>query len=217
MDFQDARKRMVDSQVRTNDVTDPRIQRAFETVERERFLPAELKSQAYFDREISYAPGRSLITARDFAKLLDALDIDAKDLVLDVGCGFGYSTAILSQLGEMVVAVENDADLAARAQENWAAAGVINAAVIAADPALGAAKQGPFDVIVIASAIETEPAALLKQLKDGGRLGAIFRRNGAPKGVVWRRSGPAIASHDIFDAAARAVLPGFTRPKAFVF
>lgn len=217
MDFANARKRMVDSQVRTNDVTDPRIQHAFETVERERFLPAELKAQAYFDREIPYAPGRSLITARDFAKLLAALEIDAKDVVLDVGCGTGYSAAILAQLGEMVVAVENDEALAAKAQENWAAAGVDNAAVIAADPASGAAMQGPFDVIVIPAAIETEPAALLRQLKDGGRLGAIFRRNGAPKGVVWRRSGAAIASHEVFDASAKTVLPGFTRPKAFVF
>ena len=217
MDFASARKHMVDSQVRTNDVTDLRIQRAFETVERERFLPAELKTQAYVDRELSYAPGRSLITARDHAKLLAALDIDANDLVLDVASGAGYSAAILSQLGEMIVAVENDEALAAAAQDNWSAAGVVNAAVVSAEPAAGAPKQGPFDVIVIAAAIESEPAALLKQLKDGGRLGAILRRNGVAKGVVWRRSGAATAAHEIFDASARIIAPGFARPKSFVF
>ncbi len=208
---------MVDSQVRTNDVTDPRIQRAFETVERERFLPAELKAQAYVDREIPYAPGRSLLTARDHAKLLDALEIEAGDLVLDVASGTGYSAAILSQLCEMVVCVENDETLAAKAQENWSASGIVNVAVIPAEPVTGAPNQGPFDAIIIAVAIETEPTALLKQLKDGGRLGAILRNGGVARGVVWRRSGAAIAAHEMFDASAKTIAPGFTRPKAFVF
>lgn len=217
MDFEIARKHMVDSQVRTNDVTDPRIQRAFETVERERFLPGELRAQAYVDREIAYAPGRSLLTPRDFSKLLAALDIRAGDLILDVGSGLGYSTAILSQLGDMVVAVENDPALAQAAQETLAATGVVNAAIVAGDVAAGAAKQGPFDVIVIAAAIEVEPAALLRQLKDGGRLGAIVRRGAVARATVWLRSGPVTAAAEIFDASARTVLPGFTRPKAFVF
>ena len=217
MDFSAARQHMADSQVRPNDVTDPRILRAFETVERERFLPAETKAQAYIDREVVYASGRALISARDHAKLLSALDIRAGDLILDVASGVGYSAAILSQLGEMIVCTEKDEALAAKAQENWAGAGVVNAAVISADPAAGAPKQGPFDVIVIAAAIESEPAALLKQLKDGGRLGAILRRGGVSKGVVWRRSGAAISSHEVFDAAARTIAPGFTQPKAFVF
>lgn len=217
MDFEAARKHMVDSQVRTNDVTDPRIQRAFEIVPRERFLPAELRTQAYIDREVVYAAGRSMPTARDFSKLLDALDIRPSDLILDVACGSGYSTAILAALGEMVVAVERDEALAALAQENWSAIGADNTAVIAGDPKDGAAKQGPFDVIVISHAIEVEPAALLKQLKEGGRLGAFFRRGGVAKGCVWRRAGSAAGMAEIFDASARTALDGFTRPKTFVF
>lgn len=217
MDFVAARKHMVDSQVRPNDVTDPRLQRAFETIPRERFLAAELRAQAYVDREVVYAPGRSLPTARDFAKLLDALDILPSDLILDVSCGAGYSTAILSMLGEMVVAVEKDEKFASDAQETLGAIGAVNTAVIAADPREGAAKQGPFDVIVISQAIETEPQALLKQLKDGGRLGAFVRRDGVSKGCVWRRSGAAAGMTEIFDASVRTVLEGFTRPKTFVF
>ncbi|MCB2097502.1 MAG: protein-L-isoaspartate O-methyltransferase [Parvularculaceae bacterium] len=217
MDFEAARKHMVDSQVRPNDVTDPRIQRAFETVARENFLPAELRAQAYVEREIRYAPERSLLTARDHAKLLDALDIRPGDLVLDVASGAGYSSAILSQLCEMVVAVEDDATLAGKAQENWSAAGLVNTAVVEGPPEAGAPKQGPFDVIVIGGAIEIEPTALLKQLKDGGRLGAIMRKGGVARGVVWRKSGDAIAAHEAFDAAANTVARGFTRPKAFVF
>ena len=217
MDFAAARKHLVDSQIRPNDVTDPRIQRAFETVERERFLPPELRVQAYVEREIAYAPGRSLMTARDYAKLLDALEIDQGDLVLDVAGGSGYSAAILAQLGEMIVCVDSDEKLASAAQENWAETGVVNAVAIAAEPAKGAANQGPYDVIVVAEAIEVEPSELLLQLKDGGRLGAILRKNGVSKGVIWRRSGGATAAHEIFDASARTIAPGFAQPKAFVF
>jgi len=217
MDFAAARRHMVDSQVRPNDVTDPRVLHAFDTVERERFLPAELKSQAYVDREIVYAPGRSMLTAREHAKLLSALAIRPGDLILDVASGSGYSAAVLSQLGEMIVCVENDEALAAKSQDNWSGAGVVNAAVVSADPASGAPKQGPFDVIVIAAAIESEPTALLRQLKDGGRVGAILRKRGVAKGVVWRRSGAAFAAHEIFDASAKTIAPGFMQPKAFVF
>ena len=217
MDFETARRHMVDSQVRPNDVTDPRVQTAFETVARENFLPAELRAQAYVDREIRYAPGRSLATARDFAKLIDALDIEAGDLILDVACGTGYSSAILAQLGEMVVAVEDDEALAQKAQENWSAAGIVNTAVVSGAPEAGAPKQGPFDVIIIGGAIETEPTALIAQLKDGGRLGAFLRKGSVARGVIWRKSGSAVAAHEIFDAATATVAKGFERPKAFVF
>jgi len=217
MDFAAARKHMVDSQIRTNDVTDLRIQRAFEVVEREKFLPAELKSQAYVDKEIAYAPGRSLIAARDHAKLLAALEIKANNLVLDIAGGSGYSAAILSHLCDMVLSVENQEGSAAKAQDNWSGAGVVNAVVVSREPQSGAPKQGPFDAIVIAGVIETEPHALLGQLKDGGRLGSIFRRNGVSKGVLWRRSGSATAAQEIFDASARTIIPGFERLKAFVF
>jgi protein-L-isoaspartate(D-aspartate) O-methyltransferase len=217
MDFEKARQHMVDSQVRPNDVTDPRLQRAFECVARELYLPAEWRAQAYVDREVAYAPGRSLLTARDLSKLLAALDVAPGDLVLDVGCGSGYSAAILSHLCEMVVAVENDGGLAAKAQAVWSATGVVNAAVIAGAPVAGAPRQGPFDVILIDGVIEMEPTVLLKQLKDGGRLGALYRHQGVSKGVVWRRSGAAIAQREMFDAAAKTVMTGFERPKAFVF
>ncbi len=217
MDFEAARKHMVDSQVRTNDVTDLRILNALETLPRERFMPAEMRALAYVDRELRYAEARALPTARDFAKLLAALDIGPADLVLDVACGAGYSTAVLAMLCEMVVAIEDDEALVQRAQEALNECGAVNAAVVTGDPRAGAAKQGPFDVIVLAHSIEVEPTALLEQLKDGGRLGAFFRRGGVTKGALWRRSGAAFAMVEIFDASSRTVLDGFTQPKSFVF
>lgn len=217
MDFKTARRRMVDSQVRTNDVTDLRIQSAMEEIPREVFLPTEFRAQAYVEKEISYAPDRALITARDLAKLAAAADPQPGDLTLNAICGAGYSTAILAQLVEMVVAVESNETLGAEAQEHLNALDINNAAVIAGDPAKGAADQGPYDLIFIDMAIEKRPQALLDQLKDGGRLAAIYRQNGVSSGIVYRRSGGAFSYAKKFDASAKVVPSGFKAEKAFVF
>ncbi len=217
MDFKAARRRMVESQVRTNDVTDLRVQAALETVPREVFLPAGLREQAYVERELPYAPGRAMMTARDFAKLIDAADPRPGDLCLDAVAGTGYSTAILARLVDMVVGVESDEALAAAAQENLTRLDVGNAAVITGDSAKGAPDQGPYDLIFVDGVIEVRPDALLAQLKDGGRLAAVERRGGVSRGVIYRRSGDAFASKEKFDATAKTVLPGFAAAKTFVF
>lgn len=217
MDFKAARRRMVDSQVRTNDVTDLRLQTALETVPREAFLPAGLRDQAYVERELAFAPGRAMMTVRDFAKLAAAAAPRAGDLCLAIAAGTGYSTAVLARLVDMVVAVEGDEALAAAAQENLTKLGVSNAAVLQTDNFNGAADQGPYDLIFIDGVIEKRPGALLAQLKDGGRLAAIQRRNGVSRGVLFRRSGEAFACVEKFDASAKVVLPGFAAEKTFVF
>ena len=217
MDFKTARRHMVESQVRTNDVTNLQLQTAMEETPREIFLPSELRAQAYVERELEYAPGRRLLTARDFSKLAAAADPRPGDLVLNALCGSGYSTAVLARLVEMVVAVESDEALAGQAQENLTSIGCTNAAVIAGDPWKGAAGQGPFDLIFICGAVEREPEALLDQLKDGGRLAGIRRKGGVSRGVLYTRSGDAFSYTEIFDASTRAVLPGFEAPKTFVF
>lgn len=217
MDFKTARRHMVESQVRPNDVTDLRLQAALETTPREVFLPSELRAQAYVERELEYAPGRRLLTVRDFAKLVAAAEPQADDLVLNAVCGSGYSTAVLAQLTEMVVALESDEALCAGAQDTLNQLGCSNGAVIAGDPWRGAADQGPYDVIFIDGVIEREPEELLKQLKDGGRLAAIMRKGGVSRGVVYTRSGEAVSYAEKFDAAARTVLEGFEAEKGFVF
>jgi protein-L-isoaspartate(D-aspartate) O-methyltransferase len=217
MDYKAARKHMVESQVRTNDVTDLRVQTVMETVPREAFLPGEMRDQAYIEREIAYAPGRRLLTARDFSKLVDAVDPQSGDIVLDVACGSGYSTAVLANLSEMVVAVEADEGLASLAQENLQALDITNAAVIVGNPAEGAAGQGPFDIIFVGGAIAVEPKSLLDQLKDGGRLAAIRREGGVSRGVVYQKSGGAVAARIVFDAGTAAILPEFSAPKTFTF
>ena len=217
MDFEYARRVMVDSQVRPNDVTDISIQTALLSAPREEFLPSTFRQQAYVERELNYADGRSLVTARDFAKLLSIAEPSKTDLVMDVACGGGYSTAVLAQLCEMVVAVEPTEALAEQAQAAWSDQDLDNAVVISTDPTNGAKDQGPFDLIFIASAVEHVPEALLSQLKDGGRLATFLRQDGVSKGVLISRSNQNISCTAYFDATASHVLPGFEAPKSFSF
>lgn len=217
MDFAAARRHMVDSQVRPNDVTHLGLQTAMETTPREIFLPVELREQAYVERELAYAPGRHLLRARDFAKLAAAADPQPGDLVLNAVCGSGYSTAVLAQLTEMVVSLESDEAMATAAQDNLTNLGVSNAAVITGDPWQGAKDQGPYDLIFLGGAIERQPDALLAQLKDGGRLATILVTGGVSRGGIYRRSGDVFSFTGTFDAATRTVLPGFEQAKSFVF
>lgn len=216
-DFAAARKHMVDSQVRPNDVTDLRLQTALATVPREMFLPAEFKAQAYAEREIAYAPDRRMLVARDFAKLVALADPLPTDLVLDVACGSGYSTAILARLSETVVAIEESASLAEIAQGALTSVGVTNAAVLVAPITTGARRQGPFDLIFIGAAIEVEPVPLFEQLKDGGRLVALRRVDGVTRAILYVRKNGAISSRFGFDAASAFTLPAFRAARAFEF
>lgn len=217
MDYATARRRMIDSQVRTNDVPNLRVQEAMVRIPRETFLPANLRDQAYVERELAYAPGRRMLTARDFSKLTAAADPKATDLVLDIACGAGYSTAVLAALSEMVVAVESDAGLASAAQENLSGLDINNAAVIVGELKDGARGQGPFDLIFIGAAVSQIPDGLFAQMKDGGRLATILRTGGVSRGVIFTRNGAAIAARSVFDARASDILAGFEAPKTFTF
>ena len=217
MDFAAARRNMVDSQVRPNDVTDLRIQNALLTTPRERFLPNHLQDQAYVEHEVSYATDRRLMRARDFAKLLAIAAPEPDDLVLNVVCGSGYSTAILAQLTGMVVALEQDEALASKAEASLAALDINNVAVVQAEAPSGLKEQGPYDLIFVDSAVGTRPEGLLEQLKGGGRLATIHCADGASQGVLYRRVGDAISEKAYFDAACRYIQPGFEKKPEFRF
>lgn len=217
MEFEVARRRMVDNQVRPNDVTSLEIINALGTVPREAFLPAKWRSQAYVERELPISEGRTLITARDFAKLLSAARPATTDIALDVACGGGYSSAVLSRLVEMVVATEADEAATNKAEATLEAAEVSNAAVVTGNPITAAGGQGPYDLILVAHVIEETPQALLDQLKVGGRLATILRSDGVSRGVTFVRTRDTFTQKYHFDAQARHVIPEFARAPTFVF
>lgn len=214
-DFAQRRIMMVDTQVRPSDVTKFPIIAAMLAVRREVFVPADRREAAYVGENLPLAPGRVVLEARTFAKLLDALDIQPTDAVLDIGCGLGYSTAILARLAEAVVAVEDDEARATEAQRSLSAEGVDNAAVVTGPLAAGSPKHGPYDIIILQGGVEKLPAGLAEQLKDGGRIGAVFMNGALGVARVGFKADGRITWRDAFNATA-PVLPGFEERKGFL-
>jgi protein-L-isoaspartate(D-aspartate) O-methyltransferase len=215
-DFASARRAMVDGQIRVNDVTDLRLVQAFLDVPREAFVPADRKAMAYLDVDLDVASGRALMKPMVLAKLLQALDVRPDGLVLDVGPATGYTTALLNQLAGAVVVVEEDAGLAKTLAASLDRLGQAPLDLVVDSHARGAAKSAPYDVILIAGAVEFVPDTLTAQLAEGGRLGTIVGYGRSGRATIFRRSGDDISSRVVFDAAARP-MPGFARAPSFVF
>jgi protein-L-isoaspartate(D-aspartate) O-methyltransferase len=217
IDYAAARHAMLEGQVRVADVTDRALQNALLEIPRELFAPKSNRALAYGDYDLPIAPDRVLMRPRDFAKLVQALDIQKSDIVLDIACGRGYSCAVLARLASMVVGLESSQDMAAKASEALEATGVTNAVVVTGELKAGAPDQGPYDVIFVGGAVEVVPDAWLAQLADGGRLGVVIRdEGGVGRATVLTRSGGVIGSRVIFDCAT-PLLDGFARPRAFTF
>jgi protein-L-isoaspartate(D-aspartate) O-methyltransferase len=215
-DYAARRRTMVDTQVRPSDVTKYPIIDAMLAVPRELFVPAGRRETAYIGENLPIGPSRVMFEPRTLAKLLDALDIRDDELVLDLGAGLGYSAAVLSRLAEAVVAVEEDESMVREAEASLAEVGADNVAVVQAPLREGAAKHGPYDVIVVEGAVQHVPEALAAQLKDGGRIGCLFLEG--PLGVcrIGYRIDGALTWRDAFNAMA-PLLPGFAREPDFVF
>ena len=207
---------MVDTQVRPSDVTKFPIIEAMLKIPRETFEPAEKRETAYVDAHVDLGGSRVVLDARTLAKMLEALDIQPDELVLDIGAGYGYSSALAAHLAEAVVALEEDETLVKEAESALAGANADNAAVVHGTLAEGAAQHGPYDVIMVQGAVEHMPEDITNQLKDGGRIVAIFQEGALgvvrvgyciDGSVTWRFS---------FNASA-PVLPGFEGSRAFIF
>lgn len=215
-DYAVRRRIMVDTQVRPSDVTKFPIIDAMLTVPRERFVPNQLRETAYMGEHLPLSSGRVVLDPRVFAKMLESADIGPKDLVLDVGCGLGYSSAVLARLAEAVIAVEADGSLASEAERVLGETGADNVAVIEGTLVDGAAKHGPYDVIMIEGGVEAVPEALSGQLKDGGRIVAIFNDGNLGTVRVGHHIDGAISWRYAFNADA-PTLEGFERARDFVF
>lgn len=215
VDFASARRKMVDNQLRTSNITDRRLLAAMDDVPRELFVPEARRDLAYTDIAQPLGEGRALASPAPFARLVQLAEIRHTDRVLDVGAATGYSSAVLARLGAEITALESDAGLAVRAREALAASGAANVSVVEGPLDGSSGLAGTYDVIVVEGTVASAPAALFPRLAQGGRLVALIRSGATASVHVFVRSGDEVASRTEFNAT----LPALARPaaEAFVF
>ena len=194
MDFAAARKVMVDSQVRVNDVTDRALQAALLAVPRERFLPPERAWSAYAEIEPEIAGGRRLMLARDLSKLLMALDARPGETALALAAP--YAAAVLARLGLAVTAQESDAAVFEVVGEVLAEEGVH-----AVTAPLGTPADGGYDIIICEGAVPGRPEAWLNVLNVGGRMAVVERTGPVGRAVLYVRGEQGVSRRELFNAA----------------
>jgi protein-L-isoaspartate(D-aspartate) O-methyltransferase len=213
-DYAARRTMMVDTQIRPSDVTKFPIIDAMLSVKREAFVPRSLREAAYMGENLDLGGHRVMLEPRTLAKALDALDIRGDELVLDIGCALGYSTAVMARMAELVIAVEDDEALAQEAQSLLLENGADNAVVHHGALAEGAAEHGPYDAIMIEGAVEHLPETLTDQLKEGGRIACLFMEGALGVMRIGYKIDDQINWRFAFNAGA-PVMPGFEKHAAF--
>ena len=208
-DFSLARRAMVDNQLRPEGVTDRGVLAAMAAVEREQFVPEPARALAYFDRPLKLNDHRAMMPPAALGRLLSELAPKPGERALIVGSGTGYSAALLQQIGLEVVALESDKGLAV-------AAGGAGIETEIGELSNGSTKGAPYDIILLDGAVEEVPAALVKQLRDGGQLAGAIIDRGVTRLVIGRAAGGALGLRSLADAEVDH-LPGFERPRAFTF
>lgn len=217
IDYASARLHMVDSQLRTNRVTNEGLLEAFSSVPRERFVPEDRDGIAYIDEDVAIGHDRYLMEPMVLGRLLEAVRPRRGDVALDLGCGTGYATAILARLVATVVAVESEDHLVRRAGATLSDLSIDNTVVVKGDLTEGYPAQAPYDIILINGAVHRVPDAISGQLADDGRLVTVLRDgSGVGRAYLMRRTGDVVAGRVLFDAAV-PFLAGFEPQAGFVF
>lgn len=202
-DFEQARRTMVDNQLRTSNVTDRRILSAMGRVPRERFVPAARQALAYIDDSHEFGAGskaRALLAPAPFAQLVQLAEVEPEDTILDIGATTGYSVAVLAELGKEVTGLERDPELVSKANANLSALSIGNAGVIEGD--LATVPRRSFDVIIIEGAVEAVPEKLFARLADGGRLVALIQQGAAATANIYVKSGESVTARATFNTSA---------------
>ncbi|MBI1272789.1 MAG: methyltransferase domain-containing protein [Alphaproteobacteria bacterium] len=217
-DFDAARRNMVESQLRPNKVTDERILMAMERLPRELFVSAAVQGIAYIDEDVAIGPGRFLLEPMVFGRLLQEAEIDAQDRVLDVGCGQGYSAAVLAGMAGEVVALEQSEVFLQQAATHLNKFGIHNVQLTPGNLTEGYAGRAPYNVIIVNGAVAGVPEALMAQLAEGGRLMAVVctGKTGTGKARRYEKHHGQISSRELFDANS-PYLPGFEPRSGFTF
>ena len=221
MDIEQARFNMIEQQVRPWEVLDPTVLSLLSVVKREGFVSSTHKDLAFADVEVPVGSkgiaGQTMLAPKIEARMLQELNIRAKDKVLEIGAGSGYMAALIAAKAEFVYTVEIDPELVDLARKNLQQAGVANVSVDLGDAAQGWPLYAPYDAIVISASTPILPESILKQLKIGGRLVAVVGEAPAMQmQLVTRTEENAYATINVFETVT-APLINATQRESFVF
>ncbi len=211
--FEQMRRAMVASQLRTTGVNDPRVVGAMGAVPRERFVPPERCALAYADTLVPLGHDRQLNPPMALGRMLSEARLRGGERALVIGAATGYSAAVLARLAASVTAVEEVPELAAFARRALDGTGV---ELVEGPLGEGHAEGAPYDFILVDGAVEQVPPAIVDQLADGGEFALALLDEGVTRLCVGRVVAGAFGTNAVSDAAA-AVLPGFEKPRGFSF
>ncbi|UNE55139.1 protein-L-isoaspartate O-methyltransferase family protein [Bartonella machadoae] len=221
-DFAELRRKMVDNQIRTVDVTDLSVLEAFLMVPREDFVPEEMKALSYLDNDIIIYPAQNELPPRysmkpaSLAKLLQLAAVKSSDIVLDIGANSGYCAALLSKLAGSVVALESNKILSERAFETLKRNQYDNVVVVSGPLEQGYAVGGPYDLIFIEGAVDFVPEDIFDQMKDGGRLVVVEGHGNSGVARIYIKEDGVIAGRRAFNLAVKS-LSSFLKAPDFIF
>jgi protein-L-isoaspartate(D-aspartate) O-methyltransferase len=223
MNYEQARFNMIEQQIRPWEVLDSQVLALLAVIKREDFVPTVYKALAFADMEIPLSsnlqqhPSQCMLSPKVEARILQDLALQKHEKVLEIGTGSGYMAALLGYRAQQVISFEIDAVLAQAARGNLQRAGIYNAEVRTADGTDPHIINGPFDAIVLSGSVAEVPAALLEQLKVGGRLSAVVGHEPVMRATLVTRVGEA-AWHttQAWDTVAPRLL-GFPEPSKFSF
>ena len=216
IDFEVAREAMVECQVLPGGVRDNKLCRVLKSIPREVYVPEKYKNLAYMDKNIPLTGGREVLNPLVLSMLVELASIQPGDLVLDIGCGLGYSTAVLAALAGTVVALESDPAFVESANTVLQNQNIDNAVVVEGNHAEGQPKQGPFNVIFIGGMVDEVPHSLLEQLDENGRLVCVSIYDNASRGIIISRHGDSFSVNAALDVTAPKML-GFEKEEQFSF
>jgi protein-L-isoaspartate(D-aspartate) O-methyltransferase len=169
-DFAAEREAMVERQIDSRGIHDPKILEAFRSVPREEFLSEEYRDLAYGDHPLPIEAGQTISQPYIVALMIQAAEIKPGDTVLEVGAGSGYAAAVMSRIAGTVIAIERQADLVKVAQERMRRLGFDNVRIVEGDGTRGWAAEAPYDAILAAASGSHVPPPWVDQLTDGGRI-----------------------------------------------
>lgn len=217
INYEALRANMVECQIKPNKVSDPKLIEVLKNTAKEEFVPTALKSVCYVDEDLEIMKGRYLMDPVTFSRLIQEANIKNIDIVLDIGCLMGYSTAILSQLADTVIGVEDEEDTVSEANENISDPLFCNAAVVLGDLNKGFDGHAPYSVIFINGAVSEVPQAIFNQLENGGRLLTIIQKdNKQGVATLFQKHDNKIVEKPLFDASV-PYLPSFEPKEKFRF